>query len=179
MEKQKKPVFYVQKLVSTVLMNALNMKQSIAKNVQRLVRNVRLLATIWQHKKSRINQFNSLYEVVVEEIKTYINYVAKLIEIAGVLTIVIGTFMALIKFMFAIQKVQPRSYKQLRQELGKGILLGLEILVAGDIIATVVTEPTMERVLTLGVIILIRTFLSLSIEVEIEGKFPWQNKTQI
>ena len=58
---------------------------------------------------------------------------------------------------------------------GKGILLGLEILVAGDIIATVVTEPTMERVLILAVIVLIRTFLSLSIEVEIEGKFPWKN----
>ncbi|MGZ3894734.1 MAG: DUF1622 domain-containing protein [Bacteroidia bacterium] len=66
-------------------------------------------------------------------------------------------------------------YTSLRQELGKGILLGLEILVAGDIIATVVTEPTMNRVLTLAVIVLIRTFLSLSIEVEIKGKFPWQN----
>jgi uncharacterized membrane protein len=53
-------------------------------------------------------------------------------------------------------------------------LLGLEILVAGDIIATVVTEPTMDRVLALGVIVLIRTCLSLSIQVEIEGRFPWQ-----
>ena len=52
--------------------------------------------------------------------------------------------------------------------------MGLEILVAGDIIATVVIEPTMDSVLTLGVIVLIRTFLRLSIEVEIEGKFPWQ-----
>jgi uncharacterized membrane protein len=110
----------------------------------------------------------------LDEIKIYINYAAKFIEIAGVLTIVAGTLLALIKFVFAIQKVHPRSYKQLRQELGKGILLGLEVLVAGDIIATVVTEPTMERVLTLGVIILIRTFLSISIEVEIAGKFPWQ-----
>ena len=70
------------------------------------------------------------------------------------------------------QGTVPRSYKILRQELGKGILLGLEILVAGDIIGTVVTEPTMDRVLSLAIIVLIRTFLSLSLEVEIEGKFP-------
>jgi uncharacterized membrane protein len=58
--------------------------------------------------------------------------------------------------------------------LGKGILLGLEILVAGDIIATVVTEPTIRSVISLAIIVVIRTFLSISIEVEIEGRFPWQ-----
>ena len=78
------------------------------------------------------------------------------------------------KFIISKQNGGKRSYKLLRQELGKGILLGLEILVAADIIATVVTEPTMNKVLTLGVIVLIRTFLSLSIELEIEGKLPWQ-----
>ena len=73
--------------------------------------------------------------------------------------------------------MKPRSYKFLRQELGKAILLGLEILVAGDIIGTVVTEPTMGRVLVLAVIVLIRTFLSLSLEVELEGRFPWQQSS--
>ncbi len=110
----------------------------------------------------------------MEEVKVYIEYVAKGIEIIGIITIVIGTVLALIKFIFNRQNIKPRSYKILRQELGKSILLGLEILVAGDIIATVVTEPTMHNVLALGVIVLIRTFLSLSIEVEIKGKFPWQ-----
>lgn len=110
----------------------------------------------------------------MEEIKTYIEYIAKGIEITGIITIIIGILFAMGKYIFSLQNVVPRSYKILRQELGKGILLGLEILVAGDIIGTVVTEPTMDRVLSLAVIVLIRTFLSLSLEVEIEGKFPWQ-----
>lgn len=110
----------------------------------------------------------------MEKIELYIEYTAKFIEVAGVITIVVGTILALGKFLMARQKSGKRSYKLLRQELGKGILLGLEILVAADIIATVVTEPTMDKVLTLGVIVLIRTFLSLSIELEIEGRFPWQ-----
>ena len=112
----------------------------------------------------------------MDDVRIYIDYIARIIEAVGVLTIVIGAGIALVKFIFSLQQVKPRSYKLLRQELGKGILLGLEILVAGDIIATVVTEPTMESVLTLGVIVLIRTFLSLSLEVELEGRFPWQKE---
>lgn len=110
----------------------------------------------------------------MEEVKVYIGYTARIIEIIGVATIVFGVVIALIRFTFTLQNISPRNYKFLRHELGKAILLGLEILVAGDIIATVVTEPTMERVLILGIIVIIRTFLSLSIEVEIDGRFPWQ-----
>lgn len=112
----------------------------------------------------------------MEVVKLYIGYIARVMEAIGVVAIVLAVLIALIRFMFTLQNVKPRSYKFLRRELGKGILLGLEILVAGDIIATVVTEPTMERVLILAVIVLIRTFLSLSIEVEVEGKFPWKNQ---
>lgn len=112
----------------------------------------------------------------MEDLEIYIEYTAQIIEIAGVLTILIGTILSLFKFILSRQNKEKRSYKLLRQELGKGILLGLEILVAADIIATVVTEPTMDKVLTLGVIVFIRTFLSLSIELEIEGRFPWQRK---
>ncbi|MCD0472253.1 DUF1622 domain-containing protein [Flavobacterium sp. JAS] len=112
----------------------------------------------------------------MEEIKLYIEYVAKAIEIAGIITIIIGILLAMGKFILALQGTVTRSYIILRQELGKAILLGLEILVAGDIIGTVVTEPTMDRVLSLAVIVLIRTFLSLSLEVEIEGRFPWQKR---
>lgn len=92
----------------------------------------------------------------------------------GVLIIAIGAAIALFRFIFPFRRNSHRSYKQLRHDLGKAILLGLEILVAADIIATVVTEPSMERVLTLGLIVLIRTFLSLSLQVELEGRFPWQ-----
>lgn len=114
----------------------------------------------------------------MDVVKIYIGIIARVIEAIGVATIVLGVLIALIRFIFTLQHIKPRSYKFHRRELGKGILLGLEILVAGDIIATVVTEPTMERVLILAVIVLIRTFLSLSIEVEIEGKFPWQNQLE-
>lgn len=112
----------------------------------------------------------------MERVDFYIDIVAKVIEVIGVATILIGTVLALIRFVYFLRKKAPNSFRQLRHELGKAILLGLEILVAADIIATVVTEPTMERVLTLGVVVLIRTFLSLSIQVEIDNKFPWQKK---
>jgi len=68
------------------------------------------------------------------------------------------------------------GFIELRQYLGKSILLGLEILIAADIMATIVTEPTLQSVSILGLIIIIRTFLSLSLQVELEGKFPWQKK---
>lgn len=110
----------------------------------------------------------------MNDIKLYIGYAARIIEVVGVLTIVLGVLLAFARFAL-LKRDNPEKYTSLRQELGKGILLGLEILVAGDIIATVVTEPTMSRVLTLAVIVLIRTFLSLSIEVEIKGRFPWQD----
>lgn len=109
----------------------------------------------------------------MDEIEIYIEYVSKGIEIAGIITIVFGMILSFIRYIFPVQNV-GRSIKILRQQLGKSILLGLEILVAGDIIGTVVTEPTLDNVLALAVIVLIRTFLSLSIEVEIEGRFPWQ-----
>ncbi|MDN3689514.1 DUF1622 domain-containing protein [Cyclobacterium jeungdonense] len=110
----------------------------------------------------------------MQEARIYIEYSARALEILGIATIIVGTILAMVKFIFGTQLVKPRSYKILRQELGKAILLGLEILVAGDIIATVVTDPTLEGVTILAIIVLIRTFLSLSIQLEIEGKFPWQ-----
>ncbi len=114
----------------------------------------------------------------MEDLRIYIEYVARVIEAIGVIIISIGSGIALFKFMFPILQAKKSSYKQLRLDLGKAILLGLEILVAADIIATVVTEPTLNRVLTLGLIVLIRTFLSISLQVELEGKFPWQVKRE-
>ncbi|WP_299824632.1 DUF1622 domain-containing protein [uncultured Pontibacter sp.] len=111
----------------------------------------------------------------MEYIRYYIEIIAQAIEAIGVGIIAFGAVIALIRFFFPVWNSKIKSYKQLRQDLGKAILLGLEILVAADIIATVVTEPTMDRVQTLGLIVLIRTFLSLSLQVELEGKFPWQS----
>lgn len=66
------------------------------------------------------------------------------------------------------------AYKTLRQTFGAGILLGLEILVAGDLIRTVAVAPTLDNVIVLAIIVLIRTFLSFSLEIEIEGVPPWR-----
>ena len=74
-------------------------------------------------------------------------------------------------------KEKKGNYIKLRLTLGKTILLGLEILIAADIMATVVTDPTIMEVSVLAMIVLIRTIMSLSLEVEIQGKFPWQKKT--
>ncbi|HEX8450391.1 MAG TPA: DUF1622 domain-containing protein, partial [Allosphingosinicella sp.] len=67
-----------------------------------------------------------------------------------------------------------RAYERYRANLGRGILLGLEILVGADIVATVTAPLTFKSVGLLGLIILIRTFLSFSLETEIEGRWPWR-----
>lgn len=115
------------------------------------------------------------------EIKLYINYLSRILESVGVLAITAGIAIALLRYTIITGGLKGKAkYKRLRQELGMAILLGLEILVAADIIGTVVTEPTLNHVLTLGLIVLIRTFLSLSLQVELEGKFPWQrNKDSV
>lgn len=110
----------------------------------------------------------------MDDLKLYIEYIAKGMEAIGVLIISIGAIIAIIRFLIAEIKFKKHLYSRLRKELGKAILLGLEVLVAGDIIATVVIGPTLEKVVTLAIIVLIRTFLSISLQVEIEGKFPWQ-----
>ena len=115
----------------------------------------------------------------MNRIKAYIEYVARTVEALGVVVIAIGIVFALVKFFISLRDAEQGSYKQLRDNLGKSILLGLEILVAADIIATVVTTPTMESVLTLGVIVLIRTFLSMSLQIELERRLPWQSKSPL
>lgn len=93
------------------------------------------------------------------------------VDAAGVFIVVIGAFIATVRF--ALRRSE-NGYRQYRQDLGRAILLGLEFLVAGDIIRTVVVAPTLENVLVLGLVVLIRTFLSFSLQLEIEGRWPWQ-----
>lgn len=109
-------------------------------------------------------------------IQEYVEYAALAIEVAGVLVMIFGSVFALWRYFFDKHE-DGSSYRTFRHDLGKAILLGLEFLVAGDIIATVSTDPTMNNVLVLGVIVLIRTFLSLSLQVELEGRWPWQKRT--
>ncbi len=111
----------------------------------------------------------------MENIKSYIDIISGIVEFIGVLTIFLGALYSLIRFLIFIPKKKADNFSNLRQSLGKSILLGLEILIAADIMATVVLDPTIESVSILGLVVLIRTFLSMSLQVELEGKFPWQS----
>ncbi|MEZ4425140.1 MAG: DUF1622 domain-containing protein [Gemmatimonadota bacterium] len=106
----------------------------------------------------------------------WVEPVARWIEMAGVAAILIGGIIATCVFLAAIVRREafPRVYHQYRANLGRAILLGLELLVAGDIIGTILVEPTLRTVSALGLVVLIRTFLSFSLEAEIEGRLPWQ-----
>ncbi len=98
------------------------------------------------------------------------------IEVGGIAIIVLGLLGASIAVIW--QVLQGRSgvdaFTLYRSNLGRAILLGLEFLVAADIINTVAIEPTLQSLMILGGIVLIRTFLSFSLEVEIEGRWPWE-----
>jgi uncharacterized membrane protein len=95
-------------------------------------------------------------------------------DTAGVVVLVIGAVVAAVRAAQSARRQQPGTYRQFRQQLGRTILLGLELLVAADIIRTVAVTPTLSSVLVLALIVLIRTFLSFSLELEITGRWPWQ-----
>ena len=96
-------------------------------------------------------------------------------EVAAVAVLVVGFLAGVVKALHAhIGKREEQSYSVLRRYFGRSILLGLEILVAADLIKTVAVDQTWENVLSLGLIVLIRTFLSFSIEIEIDGIVPWR-----
>jgi uncharacterized membrane protein len=94
------------------------------------------------------------------------------IDAIGVAVIVLGLAAASVRFALALRTL-PDPYRRLRQDLGRAILLGLEFLVAADIIRTVAVSPTIENGLALGLIVLIRTFLSMAMQMELEGEWPW------
>jgi uncharacterized membrane protein len=101
----------------------------------------------------------------------------EVVDAAGVAVIVIGAVINTGTAAVRLSQHATGIYRRFRQQLGQTILLGLELLVAGDIIRTVSAEPTLISVGVLGIIVLIRTFLSFSLEVELTGRWPWQNQT--
>ncbi|MCE5324335.1 DUF1622 domain-containing protein [bacterium] len=102
--------------------------------------------------------------------------IGTVIDAMGVVVIVIGAVYATGRFLF--RREPAASYQLYRLNLGRAILLGLEFLIAGDIIRTVVVAPTLENVVVLGLIVLIRTFLSTALQFELEGRWPWQATRQ-
>ena len=105
--------------------------------------------------------------------------VVRVVELVGVLLILIGAAAATARFVARWVSVGlDTAYREYRQHLGRAILLGLEFLVAGDIINTVAVDPTFRSVGVLAGIVVIRTFLSFSLEVEIDGRWPWARSQQ-
>jgi uncharacterized membrane protein len=102
------------------------------------------------------------------------------VDAFGVAVIVVSIGLAGVAFGRNVYAGEPgsASYRRLRESIGRGILLGLELLVAGDIIRTVAVAPTFATVGVLGLIVLIRTFLSFSLEVELTGRWPWQGASR-
>ena len=106
-----------------------------------------------------------------------IDKIGKAIDGVGVIVIVVGVVIALARAVIGLTRRRADVYSRLRELLGRTILLGLELLVAGDIVRTVAAKPTITSVAVLGVVVLIRTFLSLSLEIEITGRWPWQQRS--
>ena len=116
---------------------------------------------------------------MLEISKAIAEYGAAIIETLGVLIIAALSFHALSAALVAALKGVEREaiFKDTRLRLGHGILLGLELLVAGDIIRTVAVEFTFESVGVLATIVIIRTFLSITLELELTGRWPWQKES--
>lgn len=103
-----------------------------------------------------------------------IERIGEVIDGAGVAVLVIGAVIAAGIALAGLTRHETGIYHRFREEFGRTILLGLELLVAGDIVRTVATQPSLTSVAVLAIIVLIRTFLSFSLEVELTGRWPWQ-----
>jgi len=106
---------------------------------------------------------------------------ARVVELAGVIVLLVGAILAAAAFARRLTRhiVLEQAYHMLRADLGRAILLGLELLVIADIIGTVAIEPTLQNLGVLAVIVAIRTFLSFALELEVSGRWPWQRGEEI
>ena len=111
------------------------------------------------------------------DFKNAVDVISKVIDGAGVVIVVVGLLLATGAFALAQRDrdQRPPAYRVYRQQVGKSILLGLEFLVAADIIRTVAVAPSFRGVGVLAVVVAVRTFLSFALGVELEGRWPWQS----
>jgi len=113
---------------------------------------------------------------MVLDISSSIETVTVLVDIVGISVILLGITLGFLELLHGLVKhLQiPNRYDLLRIRIGKALLLGLEILVASDVIRTVALQPTLQNLLILGVLIVIRTVLSWTLFLDIENRWPWQ-----
>lgn len=111
---------------------------------------------------------------------SFVELLGLLLDLTGVLIITAGVFRALPQYVRAVggstqsTAARQEAFHQLRTKVGMTVLLGLEVLVAADIVKTMAVEPTLNSVAVLGLLVLVRTFLSWTLTVDIEGRWPWQ-----
>lgn len=111
------------------------------------------------------------------EFKGIIEAAGEIVDLAGVVVIIVGAVIATVSVVRTLlRRTGQPVYEAYRQQLGRSILLGLELLVAADIIRTVAVTPTFESLGVLALIVLIRTFLSYTLQLEVTGRLPWQSR---
>lgn len=111
-------------------------------------------------------------------VESWLRYCGATIEVGGIVIMVLGLLLATWVFLrnWWRRGCFENLYKEYRSNLGRAIMLGLEVLIVADIVGTVAVSPSMENLKILGFIILIRTFLSFALEIEINGYWPWRKK---
>lgn len=135
------------------------------------------LSSEWLDNNSTCGQFNDEYHrvFIIMQFTEIISVAGYAIEAIGVLVVVVGSGLSSVGFIRTFRELpEGVAYVTYRRQLGRSIILGLEFLIAGDIIRTVVVADTLENVAILGLIILIRSFLSVTLHLEVEGRWPWQ-----
>jgi len=110
----------------------------------------------------------------MESVKLFFEWSATAIELSTIILIIIASIFGTLRFLLHLNRTVPDAYTQYKVHLGKMLILALEFMVAADIIRTVALEQTLHNVLMLGLLVMIRTFLSWSLTLEIEGRWPWQ-----
>ena len=109
-----------------------------------------------------------------EQINVAVELIARALELVGVAAIALAFGYAMLRGLLHMGQKREDAYDRLKRYIGKALLLGLEFLVAADIIRTVIIEPTTQGILSLGLLVVVRIVLGWSIAVEIEGCWPWQ-----
>jgi uncharacterized membrane protein len=107
-------------------------------------------------------------------LRRIVELTALLFEAGGTFAMSVGAVVALALTLRERAGGVRAVYRAFRNRLGRAIIIGLELLVAADILRTISTQPTLQQVVVLGIVVLIRTFLSFSLEIELEGRLPWE-----
>jgi uncharacterized membrane protein len=132
---------------------------------------------VGDHPQSGDAEMTSVVFGEVMEFEESMEHVVQAFEVVGVAILAVGSVIALCgAAVTATRRSRLEAYEQARHDIGRAILLGLEVLIIADIVQTITIHPTLESALTLGLIVLVRTFLSFSLEIELEGVVPWHQR---